>query len=96
VQADEAPAVAPVGELAGPVELPSDFAAPAEAAQAALWAEEDGGWPHVDDVDWEQEAPAPVVASASLPLGDWFEQAKTVLAGVGVVAIVVQMLRAVR
>jgi hypothetical protein len=96
VQNDEAPAVEPSAALGGPVELPADAPAPAEAEQAALWAEEDGGSPHVDNVGWEQEAPAAVAASAPRPLGDWCEQAKMVLAAVGVVAIVVQVLRVVR
>jgi hypothetical protein len=99
VQTDQAPAVEPAVEatatLGGPVELPADVLAPAEAEQVALWADEDGT-PHIDNVDWEAEAPGAVVASAERALGDWFDQAKTVLAALGVVAIVVQVLRAVR
>lgn len=104
-QSDTAPEVNASAEFAPPMALPAMTTlaqeSPAEEARtdhaqpAALWT--DGGAgdaPHVDNAGWEA-SPSRLVAAVDPP-GSLFEQTKTILAAVGVVAIVLQVLRAVR
>jgi hypothetical protein len=101
---DAAPAVDASAEFAAPVALPSTTTlaqtSPVEvqaahAQPAALWTDGAGSPRRVDNAGWEA-SPSPLVAAADMPSGAWFEQTKTALAAVGVVAIVLQVLRAVR
>ena len=80
----------PSSEPAGPAKPAAAKLPPAEAQPAALWTEENAK-PHVDNVGWQSE-PAPVAAARLVAGSDLFEQAKTVLAAVGIVAIVLQAL----
>lgn len=63
---------------------------------AAIWKSTDAASKAVDDAGWQTP-----VAAASAPVGSnssatpWFDHAKTILAAIGVVALVVQAVRAV-
>jgi hypothetical protein len=84
----------PVGEPVGPpVVAVATIAAPA-AQPAALWTDKEAQ-PHVDNAGW-QAAPPPIASTRVASYAVWFEQTKTVLAAVGVVAIMLQVLRVVR
>ncbi len=76
----------------------SEKVPPSDAAQpAALWTDV-STTPAVDDATWQSAPTASATPAADAPQSrrDWFDQTKTVLAAVGVVAIVVQVLRAAR
>lgn len=102
-QSDAAPVVDAFAEFAAPVALPTTPLAQsppveiqtAQSQPAALWTDGAGGAPHVDNAGWEA-SPSPLMAMNADASGAWFEQTKTVLAAVGVVAIMLQVLRAVR
>jgi hypothetical protein len=77
-----------------PAEQAADPPSPPEAQPAALWTD-NSAKPHVDKAGWNA-APTPTATTRLAAGGDLFEQAKTVLAAVGVVAILLQVLRAAR
>jgi hypothetical protein len=82
--------------LASEMSAQSDGAAGpfGDAVQAALSAETSRPAPAVDVASW-QSSPAERPAAASVaPAAPWFNVARNVLAAVGVIAIVVQVLRA--
>jgi hypothetical protein len=103
VDAEAAPAELPAAvgrEFAANSPHAIELTAPDSLAErpAALWAPADEDSSAVDAAAWRastpaQSAPAPSSVAAGV---DWFDYAKSVLAAIGVVAIVVQLLRAVQ
>jgi hypothetical protein len=68
---------------------------------AALWADADNKKPSAVSEGWRAadaptKAPRPHVASLAPSQGDWFAQAKSVLAVIGVLALAMQVLRAAK
>jgi hypothetical protein len=86
---------------AAPVESPPEQPEP-EAQPATLWTQADDSHAPVDKAAWETTPGQPSVVAASpqrapapRPSG-WLEHSKNLLAAIGVIAILVQVLRAAR
>lgn len=95
VQADIVPiGGVPIIEPARPAATAPATLQPPEAQPAALWTD-NSAQPHVDNAGWSA-APTPIATTPLGAGGDLLEQTKTVLAAVGVAAILLQVLRVVR